>query len=218
MIPFDPAKLKKGKYSGKNTTTSIKFDLNKKTLQVSAKNIKLTGLRSPVKVQIEIGDCCAEGVAYDGEAQASGGPVDMINGAKPVPIQFLAGCVDSLRVDKYKFKLGTKKPSTDSLTIQGAITVKEDTANIADEDVIVQWGSFSVTIPAVNISQIGSKKAFKYKKPKGSDNSVAAAIFDLDKCTFKIIIKKADIGYQDNPVEFGLSFGTFDETVEVVLP
>ena len=42
-----------------------------------------------------------------------------------------------------------------------------------------------------------------------------AAIFDLAKCRFTIVIKNADIGAQTYPVTFGLSFATFDETVSV---
>ena len=64
---------------------------------------------------------------------------------------------------------------------------------------------------------IGKKKAFRYKKPVGSDSSVGVAIFDLEKCTFKIVIRNAVIGLQTVPTEFGISFGDFNETVFVTL-
>ena len=192
---------KKEKYSYKSSDpglTSVKLDFEKRTFTISGKNVDLSGLYAPVQVALTTG-------FFSGTVTVDG----------IVPLQFMMGVADMLRVDKCIFKLGTKKPSTDSLSVQGAIAVENTDVNIANEDVIVQWGSYSVTIPAVTINQIGTKKAFKYKKPKGSDSSVAAAIFDLEKCTFKVIIKKADIGDQGDIVDFGLQFGSFDESVSV---
>ena len=46
-------------------------------------------------------------------------------------------------------------------------------------------------------------------------NSIASAMFDLEKCTFKLIIKNADIGQQAAPVNFGLAFADFHITIPV---
>ena len=192
-------------------------DINKNTFYLYAKKIDLTGLISPVKVEIEVGDYLGTGVAYDGEAGGSGGELDIINGKKPIPMQLLAGDKDSLRVDKCKFRLYPEKDSKDYLKIQGAIAVWDTSVDIAEEDVVVIWGDYSVTLPADNMFRIREKEVFKYKKPKGSDSSVAVAKFDLEKCTFKIVIKKADIGPQNNPVDFNIQFADFDEPVTLQL-
>gem|GEM_PF-2569819 len=217
MIPFDPAKLKKGKYSGKNSTTSIKFDINLKTLQLSAKNIALTRLSSPVVVEVAIGDYSGSGTAYDGEVLASGGQTDVINGKQLMPMQLLSGYEDSLRIDKCAFNLGTKQPGTDSLTIQGAIAVADTSVDIAGEDIVVSWGDYDITLPADDLYRIGSKKAFKYKKSKETNSSIASAIFDLEKCTFKIIIKNANISSHSNPIDFSIQFADFSKTVTLQL-
>ena len=65
--------------------------------------------------------------------------------------------------------------------------------------------------------QIGRKYAFKYNSPKDPDISVAAAIFDLEECTFKIVIRNADIKSQGDTVDFRIKFGDFDETVRLQL-
>jgi GLUG motif-containing protein len=191
------------------------IELDNGKFSVIAKNLDLTGMRSPVKVELTVGDYTCNGIAYDGEVLGSGGQLDTINGKDPIPIQFMMGHDDVLRVDKCKFKQGLKKPNTDSLTVQGELAVADTQINIATEDVIVQWGNYSVTLPADHLFEIGTKKAFKYKKSKGFDSSIAAAIFDLEKCTFKIVIKNADIGDQGDTVDFGIQFGSFAEIVSV---
>ncbi len=218
-IDVSVGKYKNGKFSYKGYAgriKSLKFDINKNTFSMTAKKISLTGLSSSVAIKIEVGDYLGIGVAYDGVAGGSGGELDIVNGKKPIPMQLLTGYEDSLRVDKCKFKRGTKF-STDSLVIQGAIAVEDTSVNIAHEDVVVTWGDYSVMLPWHNMFRIKGKEVFKYKKPKGSDSSVAAAIFDLEKCTFKIVIKKANIGSQDNPVDFNIQFADFNETIPVQL-
>jgi hypothetical protein len=195
--------------------SSLRFDLNKNTFYLAEKNVNLARLSSPVLVEIEVEDYLGTVIAYDGEVMGSGGNLDVINGTKPIPIQFMMGFQDALRLDKHKFKLGTKNPGKDSLTLQGAIAVEDTSVNIALEDVLVRWGDYEIILPAHNLYQQEGKKTFKYKKPKSSDSSVSAAVFDLEKCTFKIIIKNADIGDQGNAVNFGLKFGSFNETVAV---
>lgn len=205
-----------GKEKKNGGITSLKVNFVSGKFTAKATKLNLAGMRSPVYAELAIGDRTFNGFAYDGELLASGGQVsDAINGKKMMPTQFMMGHDDVLRVDKCKLKLNPKKPGTDSLKVYGAIAVKDTSVHIADEDVIVTWGDYSVTLPANNLYQIRTKRAFKYKKPKGTDSSVAAAIFDLEKCTFKVIIKKADIGEQGNLVDFSVQFGTFDRSVGV---
>jgi hypothetical protein len=64
---------------------------------------------------------------------------------------------------------------------------------------------------------MGNKMAVKYKKPKGQDSVVGAALFDLEKGVFNIALANANIGKQSEPVDFTLQFGDFQETVSVPL-
>ena len=217
VMLFRPEKMRNGRYRDQNNDMKIKFDLHKETLELSAHNIDLTGLNSPVEFMINIGDYIGAGTAYDGEAKGQGREIDVINGKKPAPIQLLYSCEDYFRVDKCTFELGTKKPVTDSLVIRGVLAVQDISVDMASEDIVVTWGDYDIILPADDLYRIGPKKAFKYKKPKGADSSVAAAIFDLEKCTFKIIVKKANIGSQNNPVDFSIQFADFSRTVTLRL-
>jgi len=212
-------KFTNGRYMYRNNSSriqSIAIDTIKNNFTINAKNVNLTGLSGPVTVQIEVGNYCGSGTAYDGGILGSGGNLDAINGNKPMPMQLLSGYEDSLRVDKCTFKLGTKA-STDSLTIQGAIAVEDTSVDIAGEDVAISWGDYDIILPANDLYRIGTGKIFKYKKPKGTNSSIAVAVFDLEKCTFQIIVKNADIGQQGNPIDFSMQFADFSKTVTLQL-
>ncbi len=99
--------------------------------------------------------------------------------------------------------------------ISGRLTVANTSVDLSEEEVQIRWGDFTVILPAENLFSVGRQEIVKYKKSKGGDGSVAAAIFDLGKGTFKIVIKNADIGPQDEPIEFGISFDGFAESVEI---
>jgi len=224
-LTFNINNLKKGKYSykgGKSGIVSLKIDTNKHILFLEAKNIDLTGLKSPVVLGVDTSFYLGEGTAaesveeYLAMGQSGSIAVDAINGKKPMPINFLYGQENFMRVDKCTFKLGTK-PSTDSLTIQGAIAVEDTSADIAGEDIVVSWGDYDITLPANDLFRIGSEKAFKYKKSKETNISIASAIFDLEKCTFKIVIKNANISSQNNPIDFSIQFADFSKTVTLQL-
>lgn len=231
LITINAAEVKNGRFRYKHkdsrypkTATTLKIDTNKQTFYFKVKNVNLAGLASPVVVEGEIGGYKFMGTAYDSEPDylASGGSVvrDVLNGKKPVPMQLMTGYSDSLRVDKCRFKLGRiNKPGTDTLTIQGALAVEDPCMSIGGEDVFVSWGDYDITLYASDLYPIGSRKAFKYKKPKGTSSSIAAAIFDLEKCKFKIVIKRAGIGSQGNQVDFSIRIGEdeFDETVSLQL-
>ena len=76
-------------------------------IRLSLHNADLTCLRSPLTLKVEIGDFAATAVADE-----SLDPT-IINGSQPIPIQFLSGCTNSVRVDK----ITVKNSSTAELTI-----------------------------------------------------------------------------------------------------
>ena len=189
--------------------TAMKFDLTKGTFSLVAKGIDLTGLETPADVIINIGDDYYR-AAVVGEMIA--------NAKKPVPIQFLMGQKDSLRIYQLpKFKLATAKqgPGNDSLQIQGGISLANLPPNLAGKRVDIQWGDYSDYIPADGWIADSSGNKFIYKKNSSdpTPNRVALAQFDFSKCTFKIIIKNADIGPLYPPQNLTISFEGFEATV-----
>ena len=218
-IPFDPNALKRDKYSYRQRIrkgepggiTSFKFNLKKHTFSLKAKNLDFTGLSSPVLVDISFGD-------YVGLAEAA---EDTINGKKYIPMTFMRSDTDSLRVDKAKAKKG-KKENSDSLLVQGALAVEFTSIELNNQDVTVTWGDHTFVIPEGSFKE--PKKGQKYvckKIPDQNGNGIINATIDLAKCTFKIIIKKANINSQGNSVDFGIQFGEgedgFDETIALPL-
>ncbi|MCP4707510.1 MAG: right-handed parallel beta-helix repeat-containing protein, partial [Planctomycetes bacterium] len=189
--------------------TAMKFDLTKATFSLVAKNIDLTGLETPADVIIKIGDNDYYRAAAVGELIA--------NAKKPVPIQFLMGQKDSLRIYKQpKFKLSTAKqgPGNDSLQIKGGISLANLPPNLAGKRVDIQWGDYHDYIPADAIIADSSGNKFIYKKASSdtTPNSITLAQFDFVKCTFKIVIKNADIGPLSPPQNLTISFEGFEAT------
>jgi len=185
--------------------TYMKFDLLKGTFYIKAKKIDLSGLQDPVPVEIEIGDYYRSAIVGE----------DIINRRKPVPMRFMFGRADSIRIDKYRFK-PAKNPGTasDFLLVTGAIAVEDVETNLLGQEVTVRLGTFEATIPPGNEGLLQKGTKYYYKKPKNLDdpltNYVDIAIINLVKCTFKILIKSADIGSQPDSADFSIAFASLD--------
>ena len=188
----------KGSVTGR--VTGFKVDLKKGAFTIKAKKIDLSGLSSPSIVIVEVGDYYGLGMAAE----------DVINGKKPIPMCLLLNVADALRVKKAKFDA-----ANGSLMVQGDISVQNSLVDIADEDVTLRWGTYSITLDKNDLFRSGDKAKFKYKRPARETSSIAAALIDLVKCTFKVVIKDPNIGEQTAPVAFGMSFADFDEEVDV---
>lgn len=213
-IQSDRITYKKGRYLFKDADAGInyfKLDIDNNRFSIKADNVNLTGLKSPVIVTVETGAHVGIAVGYDHTyTQSPNETTDRINGKKPMPTQLLHGYENSLRIDKCKFKHDPQKPSNDTLYIKGAMALQDTSTDLANEDILVTWGSYNLTLPATDIYRSRSRRVFKYKKPKGTDSSIAAAIFDLNKCTFRIVIRNATIGPQEDTVDFGIQFSDFN--------
>ena len=202
---------KKPKYTYKGDAgaiKSMKFDLDKHTFYLSANKINLPGLASPATVRISVGDF--DGLTLAGE--------EVINGRKkPSPMELLSGQRDALRVDKHKFTLGGEE-NQDTLRVQGGIAVQDTLVDLVNEDVHVYWGSYDLYIQAGSggFTQKGQKKTYLFKMPKDDqDPTTAMVVIDLEKCTFKLLVKSATIGQQTYPIKFRITFGSYDTTVLV---
>ncbi len=183
--------------------TSLKMDLSRKTFEIKAKNIDLTGLACPLQLNITIGNYTLSGDVDE----------TIVNGTKTIPPRLMRMYKDTLIVTKAKVKNGTSALS-DSLSVSGEIAV-EDIAgsNLASQDVNVIWGAQTFTIPS---SSFVAKTGHSYKcsKVPVDSNGLVTATIDLDKCTFAISISKADLVVTSGDVVFDLRFADFNETDE----
>lgn len=136
------------------------------------------------------------------------------------------GVKNSLRVDKFKVKYGSKKDS-DRLTVKGGFSVysvEDATANMAGEDFFVTLGTQTFTIPANTFKPNKTKTKFTCSNVKLYDGldliGIAAATFDFNKCTFAITIKNA--GIDANPgdtAQLAIDFvGFISENAAVFIP
>jgi len=207
-------KLKRDKFSYKGYTggvTALNIDLKRGVFSLTAKGVNLKGLSNTITAEIIIGTYGGAGTGYDSGPEGalpSGAHVDIMNDKKVMPLQFMSGYKDVLIIDKLKLNIG-KKPSTDLLIVKGKIALLNHNVNLANKDIDLIYGDYSVPLSASDLYQLGSKRVYKYKKPRGSNSSIAVAIFDLDKCTFKIALKKADIGIQGDEAKFEIQFDGF---------
>jgi glucuronoarabinoxylan endo-1,4-beta-xylanase len=211
-------KIKKG---GTGAITSLKFDFNKQTFALKAKNIDLTGLACPFQLNIRLGDYLLSGEADE----------TIVNGRKRIQTRLMRMYQDTLVVTKAKAKHSTKQLS-DKLSIKGEIAVEDinntdmNEPNLAARDVNFIWGDQTFTLLAGDFVAYKTGHKYKCKKvPSDADEGVVTAKFDLDKCKFTLSIKEVNNinALPDYPdVNFGMNYGIgdandFNETADVNL-
>jgi len=136
------------------------------------------------------------------------------------------GWADKLRADKAKVKEGKKKPSTDSLSVKGGCSLKDEPSEITSMTLFL--GGQPFVIP-------GDKFTYKVDKKSGAiisascktDKKVSPQIsakFGFVKCTYSVSIKKAELDTTSGKTTFGvlidmsLSDSDYNESVEIELP
>jgi len=192
------------KYSG-DEIVAMTLDFSKGSFTAVGKNVDFSGIQAPVDITLSAGPF----------SQTASASEVIANGVKPVPVQLLVGVENALRVTKCKFTAGPAGGNSDSLSVEGELAVQNTSADMTSSGVTITWGTYSVTIPPSNLVRVGDKWSFKYQKPQSTAIAVSSASFDLEKCTFKIAIKNDAIGNQGSPVSFGLTFGSFNQSVDV---
>jgi len=212
-IDFDTSYVVKGKFKYTHklpgAITLLTIDFNKKTFAIKTKNVGLTGLGCPLQLNITLGNYILSGEADE----------DIVNGPRrKIPIQLMMGVKDILRVDKCKVR-SSKNPSTDSLSVKGAITLKNTSCNLTGEAVTLTFGSQNITIPANSFTKKGDANKYLCKNVNiyqgGTVIAVVNATFDFDKCSFIITVKKTMIDSTSGTVNCEIKFCEFDEMVEV---
>jgi hypothetical protein len=207
-FPINDKTFKKGKYNYARTENTskrlFKFDTKTGKFSFMAKNIDLTGLGCPLTIEIKVGNYVGVGEADE----------YIVNGPRrKIPIQLMMGVKDILRVDKCNVTSG-KNPSTDSLSVKGAIALK-NICNLTVEVVTITWGTQTFTIPAGSFQS--KNNTFTCRNVEVAEGGIVSAKFDFIKCSFTIAIKKAAIQSKSGTVNFGIAFGSFNESVEVEL-
>lgn len=180
----------------------LRLDLGKSRFRLKAKNVDLTGLGCPLYVIFDLGSYIALGTADEAA----------VNGRKPIPAQLMSGYADTLAVQKAKVKSG-EKACTDAFTVKGTLTVDDD-SDVVD-GVTITWGSDSFTVPAgsFTVSNSGAVRC-SYET---AEDALIRAKYDFVKSQFVIAVKKTTLVSKTGTVSFGISFGDYDESVEVSL-
>jgi len=216
-------KIPKG---GSGAITALALNFNKRTFSLSSKSINLTGLACPLQLTFNMGYYTLTGDVNEA----------IVNGPKTlIPTRLMRLYKDTLIVDKAKAKHNSKKASSDTLSVTGDIAVEDmnlntNEPNLVTKNVVLAWGdqngtpTKTLTIPGNVTPALASFKASKtghvYKcskiHPAEDPNSLIAAQFDLDQCTFTVSVSKASSVFA-GPADanFGVSFDTFSKTADV---
>lgn len=189
-------------------TAGFKFDLDKGTFSVSGKNMDLSGLAAPVHFMMQIGEYAN---SCDGVDE---GDEDTINGRKPMPIQYLVGEEDAIRVDSVVCKEDTATDTVKVLKVKGGIARADGYPDLSQVDCTLYWGTEPYPIPAGGFAAKGASKYMYVKKPTQENPLTATVTFDLVKCTFQIVMTKTDIPWQESPTTLRIILGSFDEEDE----
>jgi len=211
-FPINDKAFKNGKYNYARTESAskrlFKYDTKNGKFTFMVKNVDLTGLGCPLTIEIKVGNYVGLGETDE----------NVVNGPRrKIPIQLMMGVKDILRVDKCKVRSG-KNPSTDSLSVKGAFAVEDTSVALENETVTITLGTQTFTIPDHSLQPY--KNTFTCRNVEIIDGgivSIVSAKFDFIKSSFTIAIKKAAIQSKSGTVNFGIAFGSFNESVEVEL-
>jgi len=201
LISTDAFKQPNGKFIYNNTHGGIRYiRLQEGSFLIRARGIDLTSLSNPVPIEIVVGDYYVSGAAQMEE-------IDVV--------PFMKSYADSLVVSGAKVRSG-RRENSDTLTVTGSIAVEDTLVDLTEEEVVISWGGQSFSIAAGGLRVRPSGKYF-CRNVQAAEGGVINTDFDLTKGTFKIIVKNVEIEAPDSGVEFGLSFGLFEQRVEVPL-
>ncbi len=223
VFAINDGSLKNGKYrssrikAGKNyPKLSFKFDAGKHKFAFAARKVDLSGLNCPISVTVEIGNYVAY-VELD---------EDIVNGKKPIPIQFMVGVKDRLGVDKIKVKAG-KKAGADSLAVKGGFSLKDEPSEITSMTLFLGDQPFDLTDDAGTFTYKRNSKTSEitsvaYKTKRGETPQIKARL-DFVKCSYSVLIKKTELETTFGQTTFGvlidmsLSDSDYNESAEVDL-
>ncbi|MFZ0034367.1 MAG: GLUG motif-containing protein [Sedimentisphaerales bacterium] len=202
-----------GRYSFSGTDGNIRksftYDVKTGRFSFAASNVDLSGLGSPVAVEIEVAD-------YTGTAEVN---ETIVNGRTvPIPILLMMGVKDVLRVDKCQVKHG-KDPNSDQLSVKGVFAVENPDVNMPNrvsEGLVITLGTQTFTIPADKLTAGNGKITFS--KAQVTEGGIATGEFNFNLCSFILTIKNAANITASGTIDFGVKFDAFNEKVPIALP
>jgi len=175
------------------------LNLNQGTFSMYAYNADLSGLRSPVTVEVQIGDYLCMGEANN-----------------PLPMALLKGYVDVLHVDTARV-VDSLVSNADLLLLQGKITMDEAyPVVLTGETMEVTLGEQKFNLPIEKFWNL-TNNIYMFTS-KIAESGRAIVYFDFNTCYFRIILYQTNITATHGTVDFGLQFSGFDEIVPVTLP
>jgi hypothetical protein len=182
--------------------TNLIIDLNKKTIILKADKVDLTGLSCPLELDITIGSYLLSGEADE----------DVVNGSrKTIPITLMKTYKDCLNVTKARVKSGS---SSDVFVVQGTLAVEDmNAADLTGQDVVITWGSQTFTVPQGSLT-LKSTDKYQCKGASVTEGGTMLGTIDFNKGVFVIAIKDTSLDTMSGTLDFGLSFGNFDETTQ----
>jgi len=177
-------------------------------IRLSLNKTDLTCLRSPLTLKVELGDFVASALADESLDST------IINGSQPIPLQFLSGCTNSMRVDKITVK-HSSSPKNNYVYLKGAIVFEGDAPDLTLENVSIGWGDAAFTIPAGTFKRT-SKTQPKYSCTKANVNGgIVDCAFDFKAGAFWIKLSKAALDTTSDKVAFNLVMGDFSQGISV---
>jgi hypothetical protein len=212
MIPIGNDNYKNtGKFSYSGTgengvKKSFKLDFKTNKFSFAAQNVNLSGLSCPSRVGVVITNFVANTDVNE----------TIVNGTKPMPINFLMDARNSLRVDKSKFTRNKKTSNITQVAVSGGFSDENiNDASLLTNPLNITVGSQIFTIPAGKFKN--TKGKFTCSKVDTS-KGIAAATFDFNKCTFTLTIKNTNFAAAAGTTEFDIGFASFSGSDEVTLP
>ncbi|KPK77828.1 MAG: hypothetical protein AMJ79_01875, partial [Phycisphaerae bacterium SM23_30] len=188
-------------------SVAIVIDLRKnKKFTMVARKVDLSGLDEPIQAALVSGDYYGAGAAD-------------IKRGKKVPMQFFQGQADALRYTRFRlvFDDGPNAYYSYNLTISGQIATEIYPLDLTGKEVTISWGEKELIIPKGDdgLRRVRNTERFVYKN---SGDELRSAEFNLNKCTYRIVIKRAHLTQppENFTIRFEIQEGRFFEQTVLV--
>lgn len=178
------------------------LNLSGGTLTMFGTAVPLTGLSSPVPISMSFGDYQAF-VSHP------------VSGLSP---RFMNGYKDTLSLSAKPIVINGALANTDMMIARGNITLKYPLVDLKDDqiDIMLRWGeTFEDSFSGAAFSKSGSQ--YIYTKPASdTEGKIAMMLLNTSQGYFFIMVRNAELE-NSGTVDFGVSFGSFDQVVPVDL-
>ena len=156
-----------------------------------------SGWKAPMFFEVQVGDEVNSFYVTDeaGEEDFEYTGADseyVLSSRSAMPIQFLVGQEDYVSVLKNTVKTNSVTSKTAGL-ITGKITTTVGSSEVTEA--VISWDGFSETI---SLTKNAKLNLYTYRGVGVAGSSIFTANFNLDACTFTIVVKGTDLGSAEN--------------------